>query len=120
MSISRLACMKVTAPAVVVLATVVNAAAANGNCIPAQASGPDLSWAVRGDATHSVKTARAYFAEKAATAIHSLDRLSGASLPQTVQCQIPCDPADSAAPNRGDAPSAGPQSVRSTHQHSAP
>ena len=79
LNVSRASCFKISAPAVVVLAAAVSTAVAN-ETLPTRpdAIAPDLSWAVLGGATHSVRGTRAYIARTAATAINSLDRLCGA------------------------------------------
>ncbi len=119
MKMSR-AYMKVTAPAVVVLATVVNAAAGQPAMAQPQQSTPDLAWAVKGGATHSARNARVFFAEKAATAIHSLDRLSGVPAAQPALEIQPFAPYAGSAPLHGYAYSPVLQPAHSTHQHSAP
>jgi hypothetical protein len=113
---------KVTAPAVVVLAAVVNAAA--GSAVLAEArvapsplpEGADLSWAVRGGATHSVKTTREFLAKKAAKNIDSLDQLSGAPVAVVLHATPTAVVLDR---NIERAPLAFTH-VRSSHQHSAP
>jgi hypothetical protein len=78
MRMVRLRRINVCAPAVVVLATVVNAAAAS-DCVfaaPTTAS-HDLSCVI-GSGSHSVQSARTHIAKKAARTIDSLDKLSGA------------------------------------------
>ena len=118
MSMSRLS-LRVGAPMAVVLATVVQTAAADGRIFAIESPEPDLSWALKGGATLSARGARAYFAQRAATAIHSLDWLSGA-LPaaplQARSCPAQARPA-SAGPLF---PALAQQPARSTHQQSAP
>jgi len=111
--------LRVGAPVAVVLATVVHTAAADGRVFAAESPEPDLSWALKGGATLSARGARAYFAQRAATNIHSLDWLSGA-LPAAPHAALPC-------PAQARQASAGPlflslaqQPARSTHQQSAP
>ena len=121
MKISRLANIKISAPAVVMLAAAVNTALA-GECaleLP-ETSVPDLSWAVRGGATHSVHSARVYLAHKATTAIYSIDRLCGACAEYVFISAsghaVPSGPAWTSL--RQDS---SPFSfMHSTHQHSAP
>jgi hypothetical protein len=117
---SRLS-MRVSAPAVVVLATVVNAAAAmEAPLASAAPPAPDLSWALKGGVTEASRGTRAYLAQKAATRIHSLDWLAGATcepfgwradvLPA---CGLEACAAELHQPF-------AEQSTHSTHQHSAP
>jgi hypothetical protein len=121
MNMSRNVRFKVTAPAVVVLAAVVNAAA--GSAVLAEARvapgplphGADLSWAVRGGATHSVKTTREFLAKKAAKNIHSLDQISGA----TSLVVLHAAPA-AVVPDSVERVPLAFTHVRSSHQHSAP
>src|SRR5438067_498181 len=95
----RLAQMKVGAPAVVVLATMVNVAAAGNpgyaqEFAGAQTPPVDLSWALKSGATHAAQSTRIYIARKAATSIHSLDRLNGAqaNLACAAIADVPVDP----------------------------
>ena len=120
----RLAQMKMGAPAVVMLATIVNVA--TGASVSAhEFAGPqnlpaDLSWALKGGATHAAQSTRVYIARKAATSIHSLDRLSGAQAAQV--CSAPVDvPVDPCACLR-DEPSRDSAQFHalSSFQHSAP
>ncbi|MCY3018355.1 MAG: hypothetical protein NTW87_04895 [Planctomycetota bacterium] len=109
--------LKVGAPAVVVLATVVNAAAASDHVL-ASAQTPDLSWALQGGATHGGRMTRAYLARRAATAIRTLDQISSAA-------KTPCDALGVAQPAAMAGPgttivSPAQQPAHSTHQHSAP
>lgn len=79
MSMSRLACIKISVPAVVVFAAAVGTAMADESSLSRpHAVAPDLSWAVHGGATHSVRGTRVYLARTATTAINSWDRLCGA------------------------------------------
>jgi len=118
MRMSRLG-IRVGAPAVVVLATVVNAAVAGDQLLAAaESQAPDLSWALKGGATPCVRGARAYLAQKAATTIHSLDWLSGALPASSSVCALlPAVPRPAPAPV---ALSRLEQPAHSTHQHSAP
>jgi hypothetical protein len=108
----------VGAPAVVVLATVVNAAAASDRVFaPADTATPDLSWALKGG-SHAARNTRVYLAKHAANTIHSLDRLAAAA-PYVAVVAL------AAAPSfepRSVPPFQAPaqQPARSTHQHSAP
>jgi len=116
MKIGRLVHIKVGASAAVVLATMVNAAAAGDQLQPPPTTTSDLSWAVRGDASHSVKTARVYFAKKAVKAIHSQDQLSGAqAAPYVVVCSAEFVPVEAPALIRP-----AQQPACSSHQPSAP
>jgi hypothetical protein len=111
----RRAHMKMAGSAVVVLATVVNAAAVEPASLPEKGL-PDLSWAVRGGGTHSVKSTKAYFAKKAVTAIDSADQLSSAPL-STVETPCVADLTPAREPSLvrdWQCP------ARSSHQHSAP
>jgi hypothetical protein len=97
---------KMTAPAVVMLATVVNAASMAGcvlssNATPESAgmserlnSGlcarADLSWAVRGGATHGAQTTRVLLARKAISDIHAdLRSQARVAVHQTEHVAIP-------------------------------
>jgi len=102
-----------------VLATVVHTAAADARALPLdKPRRPDLSW--RSKAAHALCPRRgAYFARRAATAIHSLDWLSGA-LPAT-------PPEAQQTPEQALQTRLSPlfippaqQPAHSTHQHSAP
>jgi hypothetical protein len=118
----RLNRIRMTAPAVVVLATVVNAAAPGAHVLPMAefASAPqpacatDLGWAVQGGATHARQT-RVAIARKAASDIRSMDLSSALTFPVPQQVQ----------PQTLQVASADwtPLSIltnESTHQHSAP
>lgn len=106
------------APAVVVLATIVNAAA-HDQMMMGPPAPPDLSWAVKGGATHSAQSARVFIARQAATTIHSMDRFAGAVPVITSLAQqgdsVPTQPAPA---THSYNPALQP--ARSTHQHSAP
>jgi len=118
MGMSRLS-LRVGAPVAVVLATVVHTAAADGRIFEVESPEPDLSWALKGGATLSARGTRAYFAQRAATAIHSLDWLSGA-LPG-VPHHAPPFPAQASPASAGPLfLSLAQQPARSTHQQSAP
>lgn len=107
--------MRTCAPAVVMLATVVNAAAAEP-IAQAQAVTPDLSWVVRGGAAHSAQSTRVLLAKKAVKAIHSLDRQCSARAEFASQ-DVPRFPAW--APARAcECPAQQP--ACGSHQHSAP
>ena len=116
--------MKVGAPAVVVLATIVNVATAGNIACAQELSSPqtltaDLSWALKGGATHDAKSTRVYIARKAATSIHSLDRLSGAQANLT--CSVAADvPVDPCACLRVGSIHPSQDHIASSHQHSAP
>jgi hypothetical protein len=117
MSLLRRPKIRAYAPAVVVLATVVNAAASEHVFASPQSSTPDLSWVVNGGATHS-KATRISLAKKAATQIHSLDRISGAQ-PSDSDLALVELPAITRAPLV--ATNETPQDhTQSSHQHSAP
>jgi hypothetical protein len=116
--------MKVGAPAVVMLATIVNVAAA-APALAHDMSGSqnlpaDLSWALKGGATHAAQSTRAYIARKAATSIHSLDRLSGAQA-HVARCAAVDVPLDPCACLRVDPSRDNAQfHTLSSFQHSAP
>jgi hypothetical protein len=123
MSLSRVSRFKAfsCAPAVMVLATVVNAAASE-RLLPErfEPHAADLSWAMDGGATHSVQIARVKIARQAATTIHSMDRLCGAQHVHASQI-VP----DTAAIFSRSASSfthneLSQDHAASTHQHSAP
>lgn len=116
--------MKMGAPAVVMLATIVNVAA--GASVSAhELAGPqtlpaDLSWALKGGATHAAQCTRVYIARKAATSIHAQDRLNGAQAAQACSAavEVPLGPC---ACSRDAASRDSAQShSRSSFQHSAP
>jgi hypothetical protein len=99
------------------LATVVNAAAAN-DCVfaaPTTAS-HDLSCVI-GGGTHSVQSARTHIAKKAARTIDSLDKLSGADASPRLT-EVVSTPAISTGCIIAIPATLDP--ARSTHQHSAP
>jgi hypothetical protein len=100
----------------VVLATVVHTATADDRVFAAASPAPDLSWALKGGATLSARGTQAYFAKKAATAIHSLDWLSGA-VPAAPHQAPPCTAPWRNLPNCA---TLAQQPAHSTHQHSAP
>jgi len=106
------------APAVMVLATIVNAAA-DDQMFAASRTAPDLSWAVSGGATHSAQSARVFIARQAATTIHSMDRFAGAVavVPLTERGETPTY-FQSTPANLFITPACQP--AHSTHQHSAP
>jgi len=111
--------LKVGAPAVVVLAaTLVNAAVAgtSESSFRDNASA-DLSWALQGGATHAARSTRVLMARKAATSIHSLDRLSGA---QAVRLSIETADVHYSLPVVSLDRVFFSDHTRSTHQHSAP
>jgi len=118
MSMSRLS-LRVGAPVAVVLATVVHTAAADGRLFAVESPEPDLSWALKGGATLSARGARAYLAQRAATAIHSLDWLSGA-LPAVPHVALACPAQARPASVSLLFLSLAQQPARSTHQQSAP
>ncbi|HYF50438.1 MAG TPA: hypothetical protein VEJ63_13595 [Planctomycetota bacterium] len=111
MSFVGLKRIKVTAPVVVVLATVVNAAAPCAYATSEAPAAPDLSWAVRG--THQARTTRVLLARKAASDIRSADRIN------VLSSSKPEAPAFGAVPEFESVVPAY-QHVRSSHQHSAP
>src|SRR4051812_39946388 len=97
MNVLRRAHMKVGAPAVVVLAaTLVNAAVAGTPESYREHAPADLSWALKGGATHAARSTRIAMARNAATSIDSLDRLSGA---QAVQSYVLAVLLEQAAPS---------------------
>ena len=106
------------APAVVVLATVVNAAASQPQILAPQSSAADLTWVVKGGAACS--TARAYFAQKAATTIHSLDRLCGAQTASASQFKPLLPLAAEIAVLNDEPRGIAQRHSNSTQQHSAP
>lgn len=115
MKVARLLHIRVSAPAVVMLATVVNVAAAEPAREAQFAATPELSWVVRGGVTHSAQSTRVLLAKKAVKAIHSADRLSGAR--NTAPAPTP------GAVVLPDAPAlvcASLQPARGSQQHSAP
>lgn len=110
--------MAVGAPAVVMLATVVNAAAASDQAL-ATAPAQDLSWVLKGGATPAGRGTRAFLAHKAATTIHSLDRLSGAACaPFCTVAAAPLEVYEWSPAPFVLAPALRP--AHSSHQHSAP
>ncbi|MGD0089918.1 MAG: hypothetical protein ABSE73_08365 [Planctomycetota bacterium] len=110
---------RVGAPVAVMLATVVHTAAASERAFAAESPAPDLSWALKGGATHSARGARAYLAQQAATAIHSLDWQSGA-VPAAPHEALVCPAGVRREPAGPFCLSPAQQPARSTHQHSAP
>lgn len=118
----RLARMRMGAPALVMLATVVNAAAAGGEAaIPASLERvcPNLSWPAGNGAARASLNTRVLLAQNAATTIRCLDRLSGA----THSCQNISLTQFEPVVHIAAAESAVRQtcfSTESTHQHSAP
>jgi hypothetical protein len=115
MEVLRSTRFKIGAPAVVVLATVVNAAACDQNVDLVRQSAPDLSWAVTGGAQGS--DTRTIIAQRAAKDIRTLDRVSGAPALNFTVAPVPTD----VAPNSHNLflPLSTLQ-AESTHQHSAP
>lgn len=118
MSMPRMS-LRVGASVAVVLATVVQAAAADGRVLAAESPAPDLSWALAGGAALSVRSARVYLARQAVTAIHSWDWLTGAAPAASLAALN--------APALVSQAFAGPlflspaqQPARGTCQHSAP
>ncbi|HEY3322129.1 MAG TPA: hypothetical protein VGP72_16810 [Planctomycetota bacterium] len=119
MSIARSTHLKVGAPAVVMLATIVNVAVGDTACaaaLSAQPCRPDLSWALKGGATHAAQSTRVLMARKAATQIRSLD----ADAVPAAACspQIAILPEVPSAASAQLAPAADHRT--STYQHSAP
>ena len=117
MNMSRLLHIRVSAPAVVVLATVVNAAAAGDQAFGlAQNPAHDLSWVVRGGVSQSAQITRSLLAKKAVKTIHSLDQISGAQTATPSgdfnSAAAPVSPFIFIQPDR--------QPACSSHQHSAP
>jgi hypothetical protein len=117
MKLSRLKRINVYAPAVVVLATVVNAAAASDCVLAAPAPTSHDLTCVIGGGTHSVKTARTSIAKNAARTIDSLDKLNAAAVsPRSTDLLGAL--AVSVTPAAQFSPALNPS--HSTHQHSAP
>ena len=111
--------MKVGAPAVVVLAaTLMNAAAAAPQATLHDSTPADLSWALKGGATHAARSTRILIAQKAVTSIDSLDRIGGAQTvhPGLLTLQPDCAVRSTSA----DSTSGGSDHTDSSHQHSAP
>ena len=122
MKFARLNRINVTAPALVVLATVVNAVNAASpsayDVSPENFAQPaataDLSWAVRGGATQEAQTTRVLLARKAASDIRSLDGIGAASMAVDIE---PAVPLVVIAVSRVQVPAL--RHTSSTHQHSA-
>lgn len=117
MDVLRSTRFKIGAPAVVVLATVVNAAACDQSMLASQNSAPDLSWAINGGATH-VSNTRTILAQRAVKTICSIDRYFGArpamNLSEPVIVLDACESSvDVLLP-------LSTLQAQSTHQHSAP
>lgn len=106
------------APAVVVLATVVNAAACDQGALIAQHSAPDLSWVVNGGATQ-VGNTRTILAQRAVKTIRTLDRYFGAQPALNVAAQ-PFVLEYAVPQSYEDILSLSTLQAESTHQHSAP
>lgn len=89
MGLLRFNRIKMTAPAVVVLATVVNAAIPGAHAFNVtefagsaqRTCSTDLGWAVQGGATHSGQATRAALARKAASDIRSMELVSTQAFP---------------------------------------
>lgn len=106
MNMPRLLHIRVSAPAVVVLATVVNAAAAGDQALGwAQNPAHELAWVVRGGVSQAAQSTRSFLAKKAVKTIHSLDQISGA------QTATPSDDFNLAA-----APVSSPAFIRTAQQ----
>jgi len=119
MKFSGLKRINVTAPVVVFLAAVVNAAAASTHgAMPEHfahtPSTADLAWAVRGGATHAAQTTRVLLARKAASDIRSLDRVDAVCAPLAAVAFV------AIAAEGSERTAAAIQHTDSTHQHSAP
>ena len=115
MEVLRSTRFKIGAPAVVVLATVVNAAACDQNVDFARQSATDLSWAVTGGAQGS--DTRTIIAQRAAKDIRTLDRVVGAPALNFSASPVP---ADIAPASHDQFLPLSTLQAESTHQHSAP
>jgi hypothetical protein len=118
MEVLRSTRFRIGAPAVVVLATVVNAAAAcDQSALLPQHSAPDLAWAVNGGATQ-VSNTRTILAQRAVKTIRTLDRYFGAQPAMNVAEQTVV--LASVPQSHEDVLPLCTLQSESTHQHSAP
>jgi hypothetical protein len=115
MEVLRSTRFKIGAPAVVVLATVVNAAACDQKVDFVRQTAPDLSWAVTGGAQGS--NTRTIIAQRAAKNIRTLDRVFGAPALNFAAAPVPTDIAPA---SHGLFLALSTLQADSTHQHSAP